>query len=448
MTLLEIFPSLRDGGLVPRLDPAVWPRDTHYDADGRITVGGVALADIADQYGTPTYVLDETEVRDRCRAYRTRFPDAEIIYAGKALLTRAVAEWITEEGLSLDVCSAGELAVALSGWADPERIVLHGNGKPFAELETAVGCGVGRIVVDSLTEITLLSALAVKPQRVLVRVTPDIDIDGHPAVRTGVTDQKFGFPIGGTAVKEVVDRIVRQPNLELTGLHCHIGSQIYNTFPYGEAVRRMVAEMARIRDEFGVTLTELDLGGGHAVAYRGGDAELNLAELADIIEDALDAACARHGFPRPRIALEPGRAIVARAGVTLYRVLSIKHVENGHTYVTVDGGMSDNPRVALYGARYDAVVANRHPTGPQMTATIAGRHCEAGDILARDVRLPVDLRPGEVLAVPCTGAYHHSLASSYNGIGRPPIVAVRDGQSRELVRRETIDDLLSRDIGH
>ncbi|MFE2959422.1 diaminopimelate decarboxylase [Nocardia tengchongensis] len=447
MTLLEIFPSLRDGGIVPRLDPAIWPRETHYDADGRITVGGVALADIADQYGTPTYVLDEGEVRDRCQAYRTRFPDAEIIYAGKALLTRAVAEWITEEGLSLDVCSAGELAVALSGWADPRRIVLHGNGKPFAELETAVNCGVGRIVIDSLTEITLLSALAERPQRVLLRVTPDIDIDGHPAVRTGVTDQKFGFPIGSPAIRDAVDRIVRQPNLTLTGLHCHIGSQIYNTFPYGEAVRRMIGEMARIRDEFGLTLTELDLGGGHAVAYRGGDAEMNLAELADIIEDALDAACARHGFPRPGIALEPGRAIVARAGVTLYRVLSIKHVERGHTYVTVDGGMSDNPRVALYGARYDAVVANRHPTGPQMTATIAGRHCEAGDILARDVRLPADLRPGEVLAMPCTGAYHHSLASSYNGIGRPPIVAVRDGRSRELVRRETIDDLLSRDIG-
>ncbi|MFD6352270.1 diaminopimelate decarboxylase [Nocardia tengchongensis] len=447
MTLLEIFPSLRDGGIVPRLDPAIWPRETHYDADGRITVGGVALADIADQYGTPAYVLDEGEVRDRCQAYRTRFPDAEIIYAGKALLTRAVAEWITEEGLSLDVCSAGELAVALSGWADPRRIVLHGNGKPFAELETAVNCGVGRIVIDSLTEITLLSALAERPQRVLLRVTPDIDIDGHPAVRTGVTDQKFGFPIGGPAIRDAVDRIVRQPNLTLTGLHCHIGSQIYNTFPYGEAVRRMIGEMARIRDEFGLTLTELDLGGGHAVAYRGGDAEMNLAELADIIEDALDAACARHGFPRPGIALEPGRAIVARAGVTLYRVLSIKHVERGHTYVTVDGGMSDNPRVALYGARYDAVVANRHPTGPQMTATIAGRHCEAGDILARDVRLPADLRPGEVLAMPCTGAYHHSLASSYNGIGRPPIVAVRDGRSRELVRRETIDDLLSRDIG-
>ncbi|WP_405490584.1 diaminopimelate decarboxylase [Nocardia sp. NBC_00511] len=448
MTLLEIFPSLRDGGMVPRLDPTIWPRDTHYDGEGRITVGNVALADIADQYGTPTYVLDEGEVRGRCQDYRKRFPDAEIIYAGKALLTRAVAEWVTEEGLSLDVCSAGELAVALSSWADPARIMLHGNGKPFGELETAINCGVGRIVVDSLTEITLLSALASRPQRVLLRVTPDIDVHGHPAVRTGVTDQKFGFPIGGDAVREAADRILRQPNLQLVGLHCHIGSQIGETFPYGEAVRRMIGEMSRLRDELGVELTELDLGGGHAVAYRSGDPAMDLAELSDIVGDSLDAACIRYGFPQPKIALEPGRAIVARAGVTLYRVLSIKHVEGGHTYVTVDGGMSDNPRVALYGARYDAVVANRHPTGEHMTVTIAGRHCEAGDILAHDVRLPVDLRPGEVLAMPCTGAYHHSLASSYNGIGRPPIVAVRDGRSRELVRRETIDDLLCRDIGH
>ncbi|WP_067565526.1 diaminopimelate decarboxylase [Nocardia acidivorans] len=447
MTLLDIFPSLRSGGMIPRLDPSVWPRETHYDADGRITVGGVALADIADHYGTPTYVLDESEVRSRCREYRRHFPDAEVLYASKALLTRAVAEWVTEEGLSLDVCSAGELAVALSSWVDPRRIMLHGNGKPFAELETAINCGIGRVVIDSLTEITLLSALASTPQRVLLRVCPDVDVHGHPAVRTGVADQKFGFTIGGHAVDEAVERIVRQPNLEFVGLHCHIGSQICDTFPYGEAVRRMIGEMARIRDGYGITLTTLDLGGGHAVAYRPGDAEMNLPELADIIEDALDAACARYAFPRPEIALEPGRAVVARAGITLYRVLSIKHVEGGHTYVTVDGGMSDNPRVTLYGARYDVVVANRHPTGEHMTATIAGRYCEAGDILATDVRLPADLRPGEVLAVPCTGAYHHSLSSSYNGVGRPPIIAVREGGTRELVRRETIQDLMSRDIG-
>ncbi|MEU8894813.1 diaminopimelate decarboxylase [Nocardia sp. NPDC048505] len=446
MTLLEIFPSLRAGGMPPRLDPAVWPADTHYDAEGRITLGGVALADIADRYGTPAYVLDEQQVRTGCRTYRALFPDAEIIYAGKALLTRAVAAWVHEEGLSLDVCSAGELAIALRAGVDPARIILHGNGKPAAELETALAAGVGRVVVDSLTEITLLSALASAPQQVLLRVTPDIDVHGHPAVRTGVADQKFGFPLGA-AVDQAVERVLRRPNLRLIGLHCHIGSQITDPFPYGEAVRRLIAEMARIRDRFGCTLGTLDLGGGHGVAYRGGDAELHLPELADIIDDSLDAACLRHGYPRPRLALEPGRAVVARAGVTLYRVLSIKHIEGGHTYVTVDGGMGDNARVALYGARYDAVVAGRHPTGPMLTATIAGRYCEAGDILATDVRLPADLRPGDVLAVPCTGAYHHSLASSYNCVGRPPIVAVRDGDCRELVRRETVADLLVRDVG-
>ncbi|MEV6430218.1 diaminopimelate decarboxylase [Nocardia sp. NPDC051463] len=446
MTLLEIFPSLRPGGMLPRLDSAIWPRDTHYDDAGRITVGGVALADIADQYGTPTYVLAEREVRQRCRAYRAAFPAAEIYYAGKALMITAVADWVTSEGLSVDVCSAGELAVALAAGVDPQRMILHGNGKSFDELEAAVRVGVGRIVVDSLAEITLLSALATDAQQVMLRLSPGIDVHGHPAVVTGVTDQKFGFPLGSASADEAVARILRQPTLRLVGFHCHLGSQICEPDYYGEAIRRMVAEMARVRDEQDHLLTHLDIGGGHGVAYRCGDAEMNLAELSAIVEDALDAACARRRFPRPVIAIEPGRAIVAHAGVTLYRVRSVKHIDGGHTYVTVDGGMSDNPRVALYGAHYSVVVANRHPTGPQMTATVAGRFCEAGDILATDVQLPADLRPGEVLAMPCTGAYHHSLASSYNSVGRPPIVAVRKGVSRELVRRETLSDLLSRDI--
>lgn len=447
MTLLEIFPSLR-AGMPSRLDSAVWPRDTHYDGDGRITLGGVALADIADQYGTTTYVLDEHEVRTRCRAYKKAFPEAEIIYAGKALMIRAVAEWVSQEGLSIDVCSTGELAIAMAAGVDPKRIILHGNGKSFDELAVAVHSGVGRIVVDSLTEITLLSALTTRPQQVLLRLSPGIDVHGHPAVKTGVLDQKFGFPIDSELAADAVQRIMRQPNLELIGFHCHLGSQIYDPDHYGEAVRRLIGEMARVRVDHGRILTDLDLGGGHAVAYRGGDAEMNLTELADIIDDALDAACARHHFPRPNIALEPGRGIVARAGVTLYRVLSIKHIGGGRTYVTVDGGMGDNARVALYGAKYEVVVANRHPCGPWMTATVAGRYCEAGDVLATDIRLPADLRPGEVLAVPCTGAYHHSLASSYNSIGRPPVIAVRDGRARQLIRRETTDDLLARDIGN
>lgn len=447
MTLLEIFPSLRSGMTSSRLDATVWPCETHYDDLGRITIGGVALADIADQYGTPAYVLDESEVRRRCRAYRKYFPDAEIIYAAKALLTKSVAAWVAEEGLSVDVCSAGELAVAMAAGVDPQRIVLHGSGKPFAELEAAVHAGVGRIVVDSITEITLLAAVVTRPQQVLLRLSPDIDVHGHPAVRTGVADQKFGFPLGSAAAADAIDRIMRQPMLELVGLHCHLGSQIYDPDFYGEAVRRLITEMSRVREKYGRPLPQLDLGGGHAVAYRGGDAEMNLPELADIVEDSLDAACALNHCPRPRISMEPGRAIVARAGVTLYRVMAVKHIEGGRTFVIADGGMNDNPRVALYGAQYDAVVANRHPTGPQMIATVAGRYCEAGDILAAGVALPADLRPGEVLAVPCTGAYHHSLASTYNGVGRPPIISVRNGRCHEQIRRETPADLLARDLG-
>ena len=447
MTLLEIFPSLRSGLPAPRLDTTIWPCRTHYDDLGRITVDGVALTDIADQYGTPTYVLSETEVRDRCRSYRRHFPGTEIVYAAKALLTRTVAEWVTREGLAVDVCSAGELAIALSAGVDPQRLVLHGSGKPYAELEYAVGAGVGRIVVDSPTEVSLLSTLVTRPQRVLVRITPDIDVHGHPAVRTGVADQKFGFALDSDTTEEAIRTIVAHPLLELVGLHCHLGSQIHDPGHYGEAIYRLIARMAAIRQDHGTITTELNIGGGHAVAYRTGDAELNLRELGDIIEDALDAACARHRFPRPVVTMEPGRAIVARAGVTVYRITAIKRVEGGRTYVVVDGGMNDNPRVALYGARYTAVVANRHPTGPEIDATVGGRYCEAGDILATDVRMPADLHVGELLAIPATGAYHHSLASSYNGVGRPPIVAVRNGRSRPLVRRETLQDILSRDLG-
>ncbi|NKY32290.1 diaminopimelate decarboxylase [Nocardia speluncae] len=446
MTLLDMIPSLQPG-IPPRLSPGIWPRDARYDSEGRITLGRVAVTDIADRYGTPAYVLDEAEVRARCRAYRKAFPRARIYYAGKALLTKAVAEWVSAEGLSIDVCSTGELAVALTAGVDPQRIILHGTGKSRDELEAGVRAGVGRIVIDSLSEIALLSTQLNRPQAVLLRLTPGIDVHGHPAVRTGVLDQKFGLPLGSADAAEAVRRILEQPLLQLAGLHCHLGSQIYDPDHYGEAVRRLIAEMAWIRRDHGHLITELDVGGGHAVAYRPGDAELNVAELADILDDALDAACARHRFPRPVLAMEPGRAIVARAGVTLYRVMSVKQVEGASTFVTVDGGMNDNLRVALYGAHYEAVVANRRPHGPQRTVTVAGRYCEAGDILARDIRLPVDLHPGDLLAVPCTGAYHHSLSASYNCVGRPPVIAVRDGYARELVRRETIADLLARDIG-
>lgn len=446
MTLLDILPSLGHAA-PPRFDPAIWPVTAHPDEEGRLCIGGVPLADIADEFGTPAYVIDETDFRHRARRYRKTLRGVEVVYAGKSLLSTAVARWVRDEGLGIDVCSAGELAVALAGGFDPGRIVLHGNAKSPEELREAVRVGVGRIVVDSCMEIAYLAGLARRRQPVLIRVTPDIDIHGHRAVTTGVSDQKFGFTLAGNHAAEAVQRVLAHPILDLVGLHCHIGSQVSDPALYGEAIRRMIPAMADIRARHGVILTELNIGGGHAVPYVPGDRELNLQQLADVIENALDEACAAEHFPRPQIVVEPGRAISGRAGVTLYRVCSIKMQNNGRTFVAVDGGMSDNPRVSLYGARYTAALANRHSMGLKQRVTVAGRHCESGDEIARDVELPADLHPGDLLAVACTGAYHHSMASNYNMVGRPALVAVKDGRVRELVRRETVADLLARDRG-
>ncbi|KLO32442.1 diaminopimelate decarboxylase [Mycobacterium haemophilum] len=446
MTLLEILPSI--GKAAPlRFDPAIWPVTTCSDEDGRLCVGDVPLTDIADEFRTPTYVIDETDFRHRACRYRRALPGVEIVYAGKSLLTTAVARWAREEGLGVDVCSAGELATALAGGVEPARIIMHGNAKSPDELRDAVTVGVGRIVVDSAMEIAYLAGLARRRQRVLIRVTPDVDIHGHPAVTTGISDQKFGFTLQGDRADVAVQRVLAHPILDLVGLHCHIGSQVTDAARYGEAIHRMIAAMADMRARHGVILTELNIGGGHGIPYVVGDRELDLDKLARVIEESLDDACAAAHFPRPAIVVEPGRAISGRAGVTLYRVCAVKTQPGGRTFVAVDGGMSDNPRVSLYGAQYTVALANRHPLGIKQRVTVAGRHCEAGDEIARDVELPADVHPGDVLAVACTGAYHHSMASNYNMVGRPPLVAVQDGRARALVRRETIADLLSRDCG-
>ncbi|MEZ0352160.1 diaminopimelate decarboxylase [Mycobacterium sp. pR1184] len=446
MTLLDMLPSI--GRAAPRrLDPAIWPVTTHSDEDGRLRIGDVPLSDIADEFHTPTYVIDETDFRYRARRYRKALRGVEIVYAGKSLLTTGVARWAREEGLGVDVCSTGELAVALAGGVDPARIIMHGNAKSPEELQEAVHAGVGRVVLDSCIEIAYLAGCARKSQPVLIRVTPDIDIHGHRAVTTGISDQKFGFTLAGDHAADAVQRVLAHPILDLIGLHCHIGSQVTDPALYGEAIRRMIAAMADIRARHGIILTELNIGGGHAIPYLPGDRELDLDDLAIVIEDALDEACAAQHFPRPMLVVEPGRAISGRAGVTLYRVCSIKTQPGGRTFVAVDGGMSDNPRVSLYGAQYTVTLANRHSVGLKQRVTVAGRHCEAGDEIARDIELPVDLHPGDLLAVACTGSYHHSMASNYNMVCRPPLVAVKDGRIRPLVRRETVADLLSRDCG-
>ena len=446
MTLLDILPSLGHAA-PPRFDPAIWPITAHPDEEGRLCVGGVSLADIADEFGTPAYVIDESDFRHRARRYRKALRGIQVVYAGKSLLSTAVARWVREEKLGIDVCSSGELAAALAGGMDPARIIMHGNAKSPDELREAVRVGVGRIVLDSCIEVAYLAGVARRRQPVLIRVTPDIDIHGHRAVTTGISDQKFGFTLDGDHAADAVKRVLAHPILDLVGLHCHIGSQVADPTLYGEAIRRMIAAMADIRAQHGVILTELNIGGGHAIPYVSGDPELDPDQLAAVIEETLDEACAAEHFPRPKIVVEPGRAISGRAGVTLYRVRSVKTQAGGRTFVAVDGGMSDNPRVSLYGARYTVALANRHAMGLKQLVTVAGRHCEAGDEIARDIELPADLRPGDLLAVACTGAYHHSMASNYNMVGRPSLVAVKDGRARELVRRETVADLLSRDCG-
>ncbi|MER5807493.1 diaminopimelate decarboxylase [Streptomyces sp. NPDC002033] len=429
-------------------DLSIWPVSTTRLAHGGLAVGGVPLAEIADRFDTPAYVLDEGEVRERCRTYRDAFPEADVLYAAKAFLSRAMVRWVREEGLGLDVCSAGELELAVTAGFPPERIVLHGNAKSPRDLEAALRLGVGRIVIDSPSEIARIAAAvgADGRQKVMVRVVPGVSAGGHDKIRTGTDDQKFGLSLTDGGAQHAITRVLGQPQLELTGLHCHIGSQITDVKPYLVALRRMVGLMARVRDAHGVSLPELDMGGGHGIAYRPGEPALDLTALARRMRAELVEGCAAAGLTVPRLAVEPGRAVVGPAGVALYRVLSVKHTVD-KVFVAVDGGMSDNPRPALYGVRYAPRLVGRASTSGRCTATVVGRHCEAGDVLAADVELPAGIRPGDLLAVPVAGAYQLSMASGYNLVGRPAVVAVHEGSARVLVRRETLDDFRSRDIG-
>ncbi|MBL1097415.1 diaminopimelate decarboxylase [Streptomyces coffeae] len=446
-----VTPLLPDTGHpVPGPDDelTVWPASAARLAHGDLAVGGVPLTEIADRFGTPAYLLDETEVRARCRSYQRVFPSSTVLYAAKAFLCRAMAHWVEDEGLGLDVCSAGELELAFTSGFPPDRIVLHGNAKSPQDLEAALRFGVGRIVIDSPSEIARL-AVAVPEgsrQKVMVRVAPGIAAGGHVKIRTGTEDQKFGLSLTDGSAHHAIARILDQPRLELVGLHCHLGSQITSVKPYVSAVRRMVGLMARVRELHGVVLPELDLGGGHGIAYRPGEPALDIAALAGRVRAELAGGCAAAGLPVPRLIIEPGRAVVGQAGVALYRVLAVKRTGE-HTFVAVDGGMSDNPRPALYGVRYAPRLVGRRSSAPLVPVTVAGRHCEAGDVLAGGAELPADLHPGDLLAVPVAGAYHLSMASGYNLVGRPPVVAVADGHARLLVRRESLADFRSRDVG-
>ncbi|GAA5010497.1 diaminopimelate decarboxylase [Kitasatospora paranensis] len=433
------------------LDPKVWSRTVTRGADGAVTVGGRDVRELAEEFGTPAYVMDEADFRSRARAWRDAFgANADVYYAGKAFLSKAVVRWLHEEGLNVDVCSSGELHVALAAGMPGERIALHGNNKSVQELEQAVKAGVGHIVVDSYQEIERLAAIADAQgvrQPVLIRITVGVEAHTHEFIATAHEDQKFGLSLSGGAAAEAVRRVLARPGLELRGIHSHIGSQIFDTAGFEVAARRVVGLLAEIRDEHGVELPEIDLGGGLGIAYTSEDDPREPAEIAVSLAEIVRRECAAADLTPPRLSVEPGRAIVGPTTFTLYEVGTVKVLDGLRTYVSVDGGMSDNIRTALYDAEYSVALVSRTSDAEPMLVRVVGKHCESGDIVVRDAFLPADLAPGDLIAVPATGAYCRSMASNYNHALKPPVLAVVDGAARVIVRRETEEDLLRLDIG-
>ncbi|MEV6855937.1 diaminopimelate decarboxylase [Streptomyces microflavus] len=433
------------------LDEKVWARTVTRDGDGALTVGGIAVARLAEEFGTPAYFLDESDFRARCRAWADAFgPDADVFYAGKAFLSRAVVRWLQEEGLNLDVCSGGELTTALDAGMPAERIAFHGNNKTVAEIERAVEVGVGRIVLDSFQEIVRVAHIARSHgvrQRVQIRVTVGVEAHTHEFIATAHEDQKFGIALADGQAAEAVRRTLALDSLELIGIHSHIGSQIFDMAGFEVSARRVVQLLAEVRDEHGVELPEIDLGGGLGIAYTSEDDPREPHDIAKALSDIVTRECESAKLRTPRISVEPGRAIVGPTAFTLYEVGTIKPLEGLRTYVSVDGGMSDNIRTALYDAEYSVALVSRTSEAEPMLVRVVGKHCESGDIVVKDAFLPADLAPGDLIAVPATGAYCRSMASNYNHALRPPVVAVRDGEARVIVRRETEEDLLRLDVG-
>jgi diaminopimelate decarboxylase len=438
---------------VNQLLPQLWSAGVTKDSDGQLLVAGVGVGQIADQVGTPVYVIDEADLRARAGAFATAFDGWDVYYAGKSFLCMAVARWVAEEGLGIDVCTGGELAVVLRAGVDPARIGLHGNNKSSEELKQALDARVGRIIVDSFDEIGRLSKLsaelAVRPQ-VLVRVTTGVEAHTHEYIATAHEDQKFGFSIAGGAAAEAMQACLDDDHLELLGIHSHIGSQIFDADGFEVAARRTLRLHADFTAQTGFEPPELDLGGGFGIAYTNADSPSTPSVLAAALREIIRHECEALDLAVPRLSIEPGRAISGPSTFALYRVGTVKTVEldggASRLYVAVDGGMSDNIRTALYAAEYSATIASRRSSAPPALARVVGKHCEGGDILVRDEFLPNDIAPGDLLAVPAAGAYSRSMASNYNHVPRPPVVAISDGTIRTLIRRETIEDLLALDV--
>jgi diaminopimelate decarboxylase len=436
----------------------MWSKNASLD-NGTLSLSGIPAAQLAKEFGTPAFFLDEDAYRSRALAWQNGLqsefgPNAgTIYYAAKSFICTAVAQWIAEIGIGIDVCTGGELAAALAGGIDPQKIEVHGNNKSVAEIDRAVSVGVKTIVMDSLFEIERVAAAAKKHgvrQAVMLRLTPGIEAHTHEKISTAHEDVKFGFSIASGAAWSAVEAVVAHPELELRGVHCHIGSQIFGSEAHEIATDRLMGFMAKYRDAYGAELPELDLGGGFGISYVEGDITVEPADVLPQIHAAVKQACSKYNLAMPIVSLEPGRNIVGPTMFTLYEVGTVKDVvvDGGkiRKYVSVDGGMSDNARTALYDAEYTAVIAQRASTAAVALSRLVGKHCETGDIIINEIQLPSDITPGDLVATPATGAYGRSMASNYNHVPRPPVVAVKDGKARVIVRRENEADLLSLDV--
>lgn len=458
------------------LHEPMWAGSVQRNNDGVLTVAGIDVAALKEQFGTPLFVMDEADFRARARAFKDSFDAAfqdicggvDVYYAGKSFLCTSVVKWVEEEGLRLDTASGGELAVAARAGIPGERVALHGNNKSDAEIHRALDMGLGRIVVDSLDELVRVGAIAHgrgEQAKVMLRLTPGVYAHTHEFIATAHEDQKFGLSMaadstdseGLSAAEEAVAAAAAHPGIELLGLHCHIGSQIFEPDGFALAAEKLLRFLAAVQEKYSIELPELDLGGGYGIAYTPVDTPRPAADIATAMAAVVRSTCAELGITSPRISIEPGRAIVGSTTFTLYEVGTLKTVrvdaegqENvtyPRRYVSVDGGMSDNARPVLYDADYSAILASRTSAASPQLSRVVGKHCESGDIVVRDVYLPEDVAAGDLLAVPGTGAYCWALSSNYNYLARPGVVAVRDGSARLIVRGETEEDLLNRDMG-
>ncbi|MBQ3088031.1 MAG: diaminopimelate decarboxylase [Clostridia bacterium] len=415
--------------------------------------GGADTVELAKQYGTPLYVFDEQLIREACRDFKNSIEDyyngnGMVLYASKAFSCKEMYRIANEEGIGVDTVSAGEIYTALSAGFPAEKIFFHGNNKTDSELFYAVENGVGHIVIDDFGEIQRLNKIAGdmgKTVTVMLRIKPGIDAHTHEFIKTGQNDCKFGFTLETGEAMEAAKKTIEAKNLNLSGFHCHIGSQIFSTDPFCLAAEVMVKFIKQVADETGCTVSELNLGGGFGIRYTDEDEPLPYAEFMNKVSNELKNCCNKLSLPIPKVFIEPGRSIVGHAGITLYTVGSIKTIPNIRTYVSVDGGMSDNPRYALYGAKYDAVVANKAEEPSDFVATIAGKCCESGDLIGENIKIATP-KTGDILAVLATGAYNYSMASNYNRLPRPAAIMVKGGESRVIINRETFEDLISKDV--